>query len=157
MKLVIIFILLSISLKSEEKLDSVFNNVPEKLNSFEFKFPEYKIDYLKNGINLYLVPDDAQLITNIRVLIGNDITINNAKPGVFDLTTGMMLKGTKTKKANEISEAIDFYGANVSFTTSNEYIVLNISVLNKYLKEVVDIVNDVLFILEFDKKELEKI
>lgn len=156
MKLVIILILLSISLKSEEKLDSVFNNVPEKLNSFEFKFPEYKIDYLKNGINLYLVPDDAQLITNIRVLIGNDVTINNSKPGVFELTTGMMLKGTKTKKANEISEAIDFYGANVSFNTSNEYIVLNISVLNKYLKEVVDIVNDVLFNVEFDKKELEK-
>lgn len=152
-----ILFVFSISLKSEEKLDSIFNNPPVKLNKFEFKFPEYKLDYLKNSIKLYLVPDNSQMITNLRVLIGNEETFQNAKPGSLDLLTGMLLKGTQTKKAEEIAESIDFYGANVSFSNSDDYISLNVNVLNKHLDKILKILDDVLFNVKFNKDELKKL
>lgn len=155
--LIVIVLAFCLNLKSEEKLDSIFNEVPEKLNTFEFKFPEYKLDFLENGTKLYLVPDNSQMITNIRLLLGDNKLFANSKTGVAELTTSMMLKGTQKKKANEISEIIDFYGANVSFTNNEDYIVLNISVLNKYLKEVLNIIDEVIFETKFNKDELKKL
>ena len=155
--LISIIIIFSLCLKSEEKLDSIYNKTPEKLNKFEFKFPEYKLDFLANGIKLYLVPDDSQKITNIRVLLGSEEIYRNVKPASLELLSGMMLKGTTTKKAVEISEAVDFYGANLSFSYSDDYITLNINVLNQYLDEVLAILDDVLFNTKFDKNELNKL
>lgn len=158
MKVILAFLLLlTLTINAEEKLDSIFLNKPETLDKFDFKFPEYKLDFLSNGVKLYLIPDDRQEITNLRLLIGGGSSQDGKLAGLSELTANMLLKGTKTLNSEQLAEKIDFYGADISANSNDDYIVINITTLSKYLNEVLDLTNKVLFETKFDEKELEKL
>jgi len=157
-KVILAFLILfTLKINAEEKLDSIFLNKPEPLDKFDFTFPEYKLDFLSNGVKLYLIHDDRQEITNLRLLIGGGSSQDGKLAGLSEITANMLLKGTKTLSAEQLSEKIDFYGASIYASSNDDYIVLNITTLSKYLNEVLDLTNKVLFEPKFDKKELEKL
>lgn len=160
MKILILCLLINFNffnIKAEERLDSIFKNKPESLNKFDFKFPEYKLDFISNGIKLYLVPDERQAITNLRLIIGGGSSQDANLPGLAELSANMLLKGTKSFNAELLAEKIDFYGASIYANSSDDYITINVTTLTKYLNEVLDLLNQVLFETKLDKLELEKL
>ncbi len=160
MRIIVLVLLLNLNIfniKAEEKLDSIFNNKPESLNKFDFKFPEYKLDFLSNGIQLYLIPDQRQAITNFRLLIGGGASQDKNLAGLAEVSANMLLKGTKNLTAEQIAEKIDFYGASISANANDDYIAINVTTLTKYLNEILDILDNILFETKLNEDELEKL
>jgi predicted Zn-dependent peptidase len=155
--LCLLFIFNFFNIKAEERLDSIFKNKPESLNKFDFKFPEYKLDFISNGIKLYLIPDERQAITNLRLIIGGGSSQDANLQGLAEISANMLLKGTKSFNAEILAEKIDFYGASIYANSSDDYIAINVTTLTKYLNEVLDLLNQVLFETKLDKLELEKL
>ena len=68
----------------------------------------------------------------------------------------MIFKGTPTRNYFEISEEIDYLGANVNAHTTKEETVFYINALTQFLGKSVDILFDIVTNSTIDEKELEK-
>lgn len=68
----------------------------------------------------------------------------------------MIFKGTPTRSYFEISEEIDYLGANVNAHTTKEETVFYINALTQFLGKSMDILFDIVTNSTIDEKELEK-
>jgi len=68
----------------------------------------------------------------------------------------MIFKGTPNRNYFEISDEIDYLGANVNAHTTKEETVFYINALTQFLGKSVDILFDIVINSTIDEKELEK-
>lgn len=68
----------------------------------------------------------------------------------------MLLEGTKTLRAAELSERIEFYGASLSASADYDYTIISLYVLKKDLPELFRIFKDIIFYPVFPEEELKK-
>lgn len=129
---------------------------PEPLTGYEFEFPDYEIDATKNNIKVILIEDDEQPITNIRLLIGGGNSVEE-KPGVAELTAGMLTKGAGDLTALQIAQKLDGIGAQLNIRSTDDFIVINLEVLNKHLDEALAVFEKVVNDPKFDEDELDKL
>ena len=108
---------------------------------------------LDNGIPVYLIN------TGTQELIKVDFIFNAGKWYeeqllLANFTNKMLKEGTKKYTSNEIAEKIDFYGAHLETSTENDIASVSLYTLNKYLEEVLIVVEDVIKNPVFPEKEL---
>ena len=81
---------------------------------------------------------------------------SDTEEGISHMLEHMIFKGTPTRNYFEISEEIDYLGANVNAHTTKEETVFYINALTQFLGKSVDILFDIVTNSTIDEKELEK-
>ncbi|OIJ09952.1 peptidase M16 [Anaerobacillus arseniciselenatis] len=76
--------------------------------------------------------------------------------GVSHFLEHMFFKGTKKRSAQEIAEAFDGIGGQVNAFTSKEYTCYYAKVLDDHANIALDVLSDMFFDSQFEKRELEK-
>ena len=82
---------------------------------------------------------------------------NSLYPKSAVLCAEMLLSGTKELSAQELNEQLDYYGSYVSISTSYYKTLFTVYGLNKYFKEIVELVNKAINHSNFPQDELDTI
>lgn len=129
---------------------------PEPLESKKFEFPTYKEATLDNGLRVFVIEDHEQPMLSFNILMpGGDAL--EAKKDAAGFTAALIMKGTKTKSAFEISKVLDGLGANLSVSNSTEFTRVSGSSVIKHKEVLFDMLVDVMTNPTFPKEELDKI
>jgi zinc protease len=78
------------------------------------------------------------------------------RAGLASLTAALLTEGTRTRSAEDISEAIDFIGASFGASADRDYALLTLRVLKKDLATGLEILTDVLQNPAFKPSEIER-
>lgn len=78
------------------------------------------------------------------------------KAGVAYLTAKMLTEGTTKRSAAEISEDIEFLGASLEATTTQDFTTISLSVLKKDLDKGFELFSDILLNPAFQESELNR-
>ena len=81
---------------------------------------------------------------------------SDTEEGISHVLEHMIFKGTPNRNYFEISDEIDYLGANVNAHTTKEETVFYINALTQFLGKSVDILFDIVTNSTIDEKELEK-
>lgn len=129
---------------------------PEPLESKKFEFPTYKEATLDNGLRVFVIEDHEQPMLSFNILMpGGDAL--EAKKDAAGFAAALIMKGTKTKSAFEISKVLDGLGANLSVSNSTEFTRVSGSSVIKHKEVLFDMLVDVMTNPTFPKEELDKI
>ncbi len=129
---------------------------PAPLPMEEVAFPGYAERTLRSGARLIVVRNDEQPVASVSLVVrAGDADGPPGLPGVADMTASLLDKGTTTRDAREIAEAVDFIGARLSVSASADWTVVGTTVLTEFLDEALDVVADVVMNPTFPENELE--
>lgn len=78
------------------------------------------------------------------------------KAGLANLTAELLLSGTRSRTAPQISEEIDYLGARLETSGGQDYAVLRLTVLKKYHREALQLFQDILLHPVFAPEEIAR-
>lgn len=81
---------------------------------------------------------------------------SDSEAGISHMLEHMLFKGTETRSYFQISEEIDYLGANINAHTTKEETVFYINALTEFLGKSVDVLFDIVVNSVIDEEELEK-
>lgn len=117
-------------------------------------FPKYHERTLSNGARVVVVEDHEQPIVSLSVNIRGGHSMDPAgKSGVAALTAELLNKGTTTRSALEIAEAIDFVGGTLSASVGADWTTVNASVLTDFMDTALELMADVVLHPTFPEEE----
>lgn len=112
----------------------------------------------ENGMTILLVEQHSLPIVSMEALIAAGAIYDpNEKAGLATLTAGLLEEGTKKRSAPQISDAVDFIGANLSASADQDFMTAELKVLKKDAETGVDLLSDILINPVFDPKEVERV
>jgi predicted Zn-dependent peptidase len=79
-----------------------------------------------------------------------------ARSGIAHFVEHMLFKGTATRSAEDIAQAIDSIGGQLDAFTAKEYASYYIKVLDEHLPTAVDLLSDIVMRPRFDDEDIEK-
>lgn len=122
------------------------------------KLPEPEKITLDNGMTIFLLEDHELPIVNFNLLIPGGGTANEDRQyeGLSDLITYMLLKGTKTMSADQISEELDFMGATLDGYVQEEYALFRGYCLSEYMEKLMNITADSIINPAFREDEFKQ-
>jgi zinc protease len=112
---------------------------------------------LPNGLRLLVKEDHRLPFVEIRAVFkGGVLAETEANNGLTQLTGRMLLKGTKTRSAEEIATEIESVGGSIDSYGGNNSFGLNVEVMSGDFDKALDLVKDVLLQPEFSETNLER-
>jgi zinc protease len=133
-------------------------SVPSKGGSSEFKAPQVQSQTLENGLEVvvYENHDIPKISGSLSIKTGNILETLD-KSGVSSLTAAMLDKGTKTRKAEQITEDIDLLGSTLGVGGGKGGGSINFTTLTNNLGQTMEVVADVLLEPVFPEQELDRL
>jgi len=121
--------------------------------------PPYSTHKLDNGATLLLMERHGLPLVSFVWLMksGGSICDPDGHEGLASLTAQLLRKGTQTRSADEISEALDFVGASFDAGASHDYSSGAAEFVSKDLDLAVDLLADLLRNPVFPAEELAKL
>ncbi len=119
-------------------------------------FPEYHEARLSNGAQVLIVENHEQPVVTVNLRIRSGSAFD--PPGMEGLaaaTASMLNKGTESRDATELAEAIDFIGAFVGAGAGDDWTSATATALTEFLDPAVEILADVVINPTFPEGELE--
>ncbi len=112
---------------------------------------------LPNGL-VWLFSEQRSLpLVAVQVLVKAGALRDPAgKEGLANLTAILLLQGTKKRSAPQIAEELDFLGAKLSASGSEDFALISLMTLKKDLAAGLDLLQDVLFNPAFAPKEVQQ-
>ncbi len=99
--------------------------------------------YLSNGIPLHTLKAGSQDITRLEFTFKAGMYYQ-PNTLIASATNNLLEAGTKSFTADEISEGIDFFGSFLELNVEQDHSVITVYSLNKYLKETLKFVEEVI-------------
>ena len=93
---------------------------------------------------------------SIRVMGGHQLDLVD-KHGAANLLTDMLMEGTHNKTPQQLEDALGELGAELSFTTSDEYITLSGSTLSKNYTAVMALAEEILLEPRWDETQWQRV
>ncbi|AGC75599.1 zinc protease [Nonlabens dokdonensis] len=122
------------------------------------EIPNVYKEQLSSGIEILGIEDkEVPLIQFQLDMKGGMLFEDIDKIGVSNMLAQLMNKGTATKTPEELEDAIEKLGANITVRSSDESISINASALSRNYEEVMKIVDEILLEPRWDKEEFELI
>jgi predicted Zn-dependent peptidase len=123
-----------------------------------FKLPVPEKFTLKNGIAVYYLKSTETPLISLRLMLRGAGSAQEPAEleGVAAMTATLLLKGTSKMGAEAIAEAIDFLGARLNFSCSDESAGLGIDTLSEHFPKLLDIAADALMNPAFKEDEFAK-
>jgi len=109
---------------------------------------------LKNGIPLFTLKAGSQDITRIEFIFRAGMYYQPATL-IASATNNLLETGSSNFTADQISEGIDFYGSFLELNVEQDFSVITIYSLNKYLEETLRYVQEVICMPTFPENEFE--
>jgi len=124
--------------------------------SAETKAGEIRKFTLSNGLRL-LVREDSRipLVAMSAVFRGGLLAETKETNGITRLYSSTILKGTKTRSAEQLADDIEGVGGNIGSDSGNNSFTVSVDVMRPDLKLGVDILADVLLNPTFPEREVE--
>ena len=112
---------------------------------------------LSNGLRL-LVREDSRLplVSMTAVFRSGLLAETSGTNGITRLTTRVLLKGTKTRTAEQIADQIEAIGGSISSDAGNNSMSVSVHVMKPDLKTGADLLADVLLNANFPEKAIER-
>jgi zinc protease len=112
---------------------------------------------LANGMVLLLSEKhEIPMVTMNMAIRSGGIAEPADKPGIAALTASLLMQGTTTRTAEQISREIDFIGGSLSVAGGEDVASASLRVLTKDLTKGLDLLADVLMHPKFDQKEIDR-
>ncbi|MFC4354467.1 M16 family metallopeptidase [Chryseomicrobium palamuruense] len=112
---------------------------------------------LKNGVRVIVHPMSHTRAVSIGVWIEAGSRHETAEQaGMAHFIEHMLFKGTQTRSAKDLAIAFDRIGGNSNAYTSKEQTCYYTRVLDRYTKEAIDLLADMLWNSVFDEEEMER-
>ncbi len=108
---------------------------------------------LLNSVPLYAVHGGSQELLRLEIIFQASI-INQQKIGVASAVASLLKEGTSKKTATEIAELFDYYGAFIETECGRDQSTIAIFCLNKQLKPVLALLNELIHDAIFPASEL---
>lgn len=119
----------------------------------EIKIGEYESFTLDNGLKVFVVENNKLPRVAFSLQLHREAIMEKENTGYIPIAGELLRTGTVTKTKDELDEAIDFMGANISTSSTGIYG----SSLSKHTDKLLALMSDVLLHPSFKKEELEKI
>jgi predicted Zn-dependent peptidase len=117
----------------------------------------YQKTTLNNGLRIITEEISSVKSATIGIWIGTGSrteTLENV--GVSHFIEHLLFKGTESRSAKEIAEAVDAVGGQMNAFTAKEYTCYYIKVINQHLTLAMDILSDMVLYPKFDPEDLKK-
>lgn len=121
---------------------------------FDIKLPPCTSGQLKNNVPYYLFNEGAEDVVQIEWVFeaGN---VFEHKSSIAAITNSLIKSGTSKKNSFEIAEFFEFYGAYISFACYNEFSVITLHSLTRYVKDLLPIIRELITDATFPEHELD--
>jgi len=136
---------------------------PPRAAAKEEKAAEEKVEgeihkvVLPNGLRVLLKRNPAVPIVSLQAYALGGVRLETAKDnGICRLMSSLLVKGTKTRTADDIAKTFDSIGGSIGTASGNNSFYGMVSVLKEDLKTGVDVLADVLINPTFPDEEIEK-
>ncbi|RYE25985.1 MAG: insulinase family protein [Sphingobacteriales bacterium] len=120
---------------------------------FDYVLPPITETKLDNGLPLYWLNAGVQEVVEVDWIFHAGLWYEH-KPAVAQAVAALMKNGTTKRSAHEINEALEFYGASLKVTASNDYGIVTLHTLSKHLEALLPIVHEILTEATFPETEL---
>ncbi len=120
---------------------------------FDYVLPPISEQQLSNGLPLYWLNAGVQDVVEIDWVFPAGLWYEQ-KQAVSQAVAGLMKNGTSTRTAQQINEALEFYGATLKVNPSNDYSSVSLYALTKHLPKLLPIVFEVLTDAIFPQEEM---
>jgi zinc protease len=122
----------------------------------ELTLPKVDRWKLKNGLEVIVVARKDLPVASFSLAIkaGGYDEEKGKTLGVADFTASMLRKGTQTRSADQISQAIDFVGGSLETQAGNESSAAGCTSLSKDAKLCLDLLSDILIRPSFPEAEM---
>jgi zinc protease len=127
--------------------------------SARLRLPDYRTVKLENGITLFLLERHALPLVSFHWIMktGGSIGDPTAQEGLASLTAELLRKGTESRTANQISEALDFVDATWEASAGHDYAAGSCEFVKKDLDLALDLASDLLQHPSFPADEVAKL
>ena len=114
-------------------------------------------DVLDNGLRLITetMPHVRSVTIGVWLMRGSRHE-SDARSGIAHFVEHMLFKGTDTRSAEDIAQAIDSIGGQLDAFTAKEYASYYIKVLDEHLPLAVDVLADIVLRPAFPREEIER-
>ncbi len=115
--------------------------------------PVVRGDTLINGVKVFAIEDRELPIVQFEIrLRGGHLLDDPARPGVANLLARTMTEGTASKTPDELEQAIDLLGANVTVTSDAESFVIRGTTLARNYVPTMNLVGEILLEPRWDEE-----
>lgn len=128
---------------------------PIDYNIPEFKFPIYETVRISDKLSLFLVIDNTQLLSSIKVIfpLGG---FHEKTAGLACFSSKIATRGTASRSSKQIANEIETLGAMLNSSEEWDYTSFSIVSLNEFIGKAVDILSDCVFNPVFSEDEITK-
>ncbi|RME04121.1 MAG: insulinase family protein [Deltaproteobacteria bacterium] len=110
---------------------------------------------LPNGLSLHHLPYRNLPLVEVELVIPGGSRLDpTGKEGLANLVAKVLTKGTKGRNATEISETIDFLGANLDVEAGHDYIAVSAEFLVQDLDEMLSLLAEIVMLPAFPPEEV---
>lgn len=112
---------------------------------------------LENGLTLLVRSSRALPIVTIKVTVqAGSLWEQEERAGLANLTALLLTRGTTTRTAAQIDEAVDFIGASLSSSAGRDSSEVDVTLLKKDLPNGLKLLADILLQPAFEQKEIAR-
>ncbi len=132
-------------------------SAPRPLAPRPATLPPYEVRTLPNGLKVVVVEHHEQPSVSLRMLVGAGTAQDRPpKLGVASLVASLLDQGTATRTAQQIADADDTLGGNVSIGAGTDVTFAHITVLKDRVSAGLELLSDVVRSPSFAQGELER-
>lgn len=135
---------------SDRKSPPVIHDAVE----FDFKLPPIQKEQLDNGLPLYWLDAGVQDVVQIDWIFPAGLW-HEQKPSVAHAVAGLLKNGTSRHTAEQINEALEFYGAQLKVNAGNDYSTVTLYSLTRHLPVLLPMALEVITDATFPEDEVE--
>lgn len=121
--------------------------------TFDYALPPLQTVTLDNSVPLYWLSAGVQDVVEINWVFLAGIW-SESKHGLAQATAGQLKAGTTNKTAQQINEALEFYGASLKVGAGNDHATLTLHCLTKHLAVLLPVVYQLITEASFPESEL---
>ncbi len=132
------------------------SNPPRIDTPIAFVFPEYKHRTLSGGMKIIAVEDRTQPLVSINLALKQGAALEKVW-GAANFASSLLTKGTMSRSAQDIADAIDFTGGSLNASSGFDSASMSISILSQFLPNGLELLADVLLHPAFAEDEIERL
>lgn len=112
---------------------------------------------LPNGLVILHSENHSLPIVMVTLIVkAGQVNESHEKAGLANLVAELLTEGTKSRKANDINEELDFMGASLDVSAENDYTIIKLSILKKDIEKGFEIFSDILLNPVFPQEEIDR-
>lgn len=129
---------------------------PEPLEARDVSFPEFQERTLSNGARLIVVPQsEVPFVTLNLVVPGGSVADPAGREGTASFVAQLLDRGTAERSAAEFADELDYLGASLSASASNEWSTIGLATLTSTLDAGLELLAEVVLEPAFSDEEVE--